>query len=108
MKKTKTVQSYKNTAKETNRSSLKNTDSGFNDRARIKDQNKKDTPKDSINSPWDFRCPQYDQRSSNFVNAGTHYGTAMRQPIGHSGNPKDEVPALPRNRVNTQQVDDLG
>lgn len=108
MKSTKTVQSYKNTAKETNRSSRKNTNSGFSDPDRIKDQNPRDFPKDSIRSPWDFSCPQYDQRSSNFVNAGTHYGIAMRQPVGHIGNPKQEVPTLPRNRVNTTQDDDLG
>lgn len=108
MKNTKTVQSYKNTAAEKNRASLKNTNSKFVDSARIKEQNKQDQPKDSVGSPWDFRCPQYDQRSSNFINAGTHYGTAMRQPVGHSGNPKSVVPALPQTRVNTQQVDDLG
>jgi len=59
-------------------------------------------------TPWDFRCPQYDQRSSNFVNAGTHYGVGHRQPVGHEGNPKSEVAALPRTRRNTLQDDDLG
>lgn len=108
MKSTKTVQSYKNTAKETNRSSRKNADSGFADPARIKDQNPKDKPVDSIKSPWDFRCPQYDQRSSNFVNAGTHYGIAMKQPIGHKGPAKQEVDTLPCHRVQTMQIDDLG
>ncbi len=108
MKNTKTVQSYKNTAKEINRSTLKNTKSGFADPDRIKDQNPNDVPKDGFRSPWDFSCPQYDQRSSNFVNAGTHYGVAMRQPVGHTGNPKADAPTLPRNRVNTTQDDDLG
>jgi len=108
MKSTKTIQSYKNTATESNRSTLKNTKSGFGDRDRIKEQNKKEQPKDGIKSPWDFRCPQYDQRSSNFINAGTHYGIAMKQPVGHEGNPKDATGYLPRSRVNTQQVDDLG
>ncbi len=108
MKKTKTVQSYKSTAKETNRSSRKTADSGFEDPARIKDQNPKDFPVNSIKSPWDFSCPQYDQRSGNFVSAGSHYGVAMRQPVGHVGNPKDEVPTLPCRRVNTMQIDDLG
>jgi hypothetical protein len=108
MKSTKTVQSYKNTAKETNRSTLKNTKSGFADPDRIKDQNPKDKPKDGVNSPWDFRCPQYDQRSSNFVNAGTHYGVGLRQPVGHTGNPKRVVDVLPQSRVNTTQDDDLG
>lgn len=108
MKSTKTVQSYKNTAAEKNRASLKNATSGFADPARIKEQNKQDQPKDSVGSPWDFRCPQYDQRSSNFINAGTHYGIAMRQPVGHEGNPKQEVDVLPRTRRNTLQDDDLG
>lgn len=108
MKSTKVVQSVKNTAKETEYSSLKNTNSGFEDPIAIKDQNKMDKPKDSFKSPWDFRCPQYDQRSSNFVNAGTHYGVGFNQPIGHKGNPKSEVPALPRTRINTLQDDDEG
>jgi hypothetical protein len=108
MKHTKTVQSYKDTAHAKNRSSLDNTRTGFADRDRIKEQNKMDNPKDSFKSMWDFRCPQYDQRSSNFVNAGTHYGIAMKQPIGHEGNPKEVVAALPRHRMNTLQDDDLG
>ena len=108
MKSTKTVQGYKNTAKDTNRSSRKNADSGFADPDRIKDQNPKDFPVNSIRSPWDFSCPQYDQRSGNFVNAGTHYGIAMRQPVGHKGKAKQEVDVLPCRRVDTMQVDDLG
>lgn len=108
MKSTKTVQSYKSTAKDKNRSTRKNTDSGFADPDRIKDQNPDDFPVNGIRSPWDFTCPQYDQRTSNFVNAGTHYGTAMKQPVGHFGNPKQEVPTLPNHRVNTTQDDDLG
>lgn len=108
MKSTKTVQSYKNTAAEKNRSTLKNTKSGFADPDRIKEQNPEDKPKDGVKSPWNFRCPQYDQRSSNFVNAGTHYGIGINQPIGHVGNPKPIVDVLPRTRMNTTQDDDLG
>lgn len=108
MKSTKTVQSVKNTAAEKNRSTLKNTRSGFEDPARIKEQNEKCEPEDGVKSPWDFRCPQYDQRSSNFLNAGTHYGLGIIQPIGHEGNPKSEVAALPRTRMNTTQDDDEG
>lgn len=108
MKATKTIQSYKNTAAETNRSTRKNTNSGFADPCRIKNQNEKDQPKDGVKSPWDFRCPQYDQRSSNFINAGTHYGIGHRQPVGHTGNPKVVVDVLPRTRMNTLQDDDLG
>lgn len=108
MKNTKTVQSYKNTAAEKNRSSLKNTKSGFSDPARIKEQNKKCMPEDGVKSPWDFSCPQYDQRSSNFVNAGTHYGVGFKTPVGHMAEAKQEVPTLPNRRMNTLQDDDLG
>jgi hypothetical protein len=108
MKQTKTVQAYKNTAAQTNRSTLKNAKSGFADPDRIKEQNPKDKPSDGVESPWDFRCPQYDQRSSNFVNAGTHYGIGHRQPVGHQDNPKQVVDVLPRTRMNTLQDDDEG
>jgi hypothetical protein len=108
MKNTKTVQSVKNTASEKNRSTLKNTKSGFTDPDRIKEQNPEDKPIDGVKSPWDFRCPQYDQRSSNFINAGTHYGVGINQPIGHTGNPKRVVDVLPQTRQNTLQDDDLG
>lgn len=108
MKSTKTVQSVKNTAAEKNRSTRKNTDSGFSDPLRIKEQNKKCQPENGVKSPWDFSCPQYDQRSSNFINAGTHYGVGVNQPIGHEGNPKSTVAALPRTRKDTLQDDDKG
>ena len=108
MKNTKTVQSYKDTAKKSNRTSKIEHKSRFPDPDRIKEQNPKDFPNDSIKSPWDFTCPQYDQRSSNFVNAGSHYGIAIRQPVGHTGNPKNEVATLPCDRVKTMQIDDLG
>ncbi len=108
MKSTKTVQSVRNTAAEKNRSSNKNTKSGFADPIKIKDQNKECLPEDGVKSPWDFSCPQYDQRSSNFVNAGTHYGIGRNQPIGHTGKPKRVVDVLPQTRRNTLQDDDLG
>ena len=82
--------------------------SGFKDPIAIKNQKPKDKPEDGKNSPWDFRCPQYDQRSSCFVNAGTHYGVGHNQPVGHSGNPKKEVPVLPKGRVNTMETDEVG
>lgn len=98
----------KNTAAAKNRSTLKDGKSTFADPARIKNQNCQDKPKEGVNTPWSFDCPQYDQRSSNFINAGTHYGVGIKQPIGHPGNPKDKVPVLPYGRVPTMQVDDLG
>lgn len=82
--------------------------SGFSDPVKIKEQRELDKPVDGKNSPWDFRCPQYDQRSSNFINAGTHYGVGHNQPVGHSGNPKQRVDVLPYGRVNTMVVDERG
>src|ERR1700728_3632625 len=106
MKSTKTIQSVKNTAAQKNRSTMENAKSGMADPIAIKNQNEPNEPKDGIKSPWDFRCPQYDQRSSSFINAGTHYGVGHRQPIGHEGNPKETVAVLPQGRKNTTQDDD--
>jgi hypothetical protein len=85
-----------------------NSKSGFADPDRIKEQREIDKPIDGKDSPWDFRCPQYDQRSSNFINAGTHYGIGINQPIGHKGNPKRTVDILPLGRVKTMRDDDEG
>ena len=82
--------------------------SGFKDPIAIKNQEPKDKPEDGKNSPWDFRCPQYDQRSSCFVNTGTHYGVGHNQPVGHSGNPKKDAPVLSKGRVNTMETDEVG
>lgn len=85
-----------------------NSKSGFSDPTRIKEQREMDKPKDGKKSPWDFRCPEYDQRSSNFVNAGTHYGVGIKQPVGHEGNPKERVSTLPYSRGQTMRVDEKG
>lgn len=87
-----------------------NAKSGFKDPIAIKEQREIDKPIDGKKSPWDFRCPQYDQRSSNFVNAGTHYGIGHRQPVGHEGNPYMQANTLPLNRksVKTTTDDDKG
>jgi hypothetical protein len=85
-----------------------NAKSGFADPDRIKYQRPQDKPKDGKKSPWDFTCPQYDQRSSNFVNAGTHYGVGIKQPVGHPGNPKRTVDVLPHGRVTTTRDDEEG
>jgi len=52
-------------------------------------------------SPWDYRCPVYDERSSYYVNAGSHYGIGHNNPVGHEGPAKQRVPTLPYGRVNT-------
>lgn len=76
---------------------------GFKDRTEIKKQDPKDKPQDSKPYPlgWDFRCPQYDQRSSCFVNTGTHYGTGIKQPVGHKGDAEMRANCLPYGKVNT-------
>lgn len=69
----------------------------FKDPIAIKKQEPKDKPMDGKPKPlgWDFRCPQYDQRSSCYINAGTYYGQGNKPPVGHRGEPKKEVPVLP-------------
>ncbi len=69
----------------------------FKDPIEIKMQQPKDKPVDGVPKPlgWDFRCPQYDQRSSCYVNAGTYYGRGHTQPVGHRGEPKQRVATLP-------------
>lgn len=85
-----------------------NSNSGFKDPISIREQRELDQPKDGKNSPWDYRCPQYDQRSSNFVNCGTHYGVGRNQPVGHTGNPTQREDVLPFGRPTTMRVDDRG
>lgn len=67
----------------------------FKDPAAIKQQMPKDKPVDGKNSPWDFTCPQYDQRTGMYVKTGTDYGTGINQPVGHKGDPKQNVDVLP-------------
>jgi hypothetical protein len=85
-----------------------NSKSGFADPIRIKEQREIDKPIDGKGIQWDFRCPQYDQRSSNFVNAGTHYGSGIKQPVGHEGNSKQRVSVMPFGRPTTVRYDDEG
>ena len=83
-------------------------DPKFKETNKIRNQRPEDKPKDGVNSPWDYRCPQYDQRSSSFVNPGTHYGVGINQPIGHTGNPKQFVDVLPQGRHTTMMDDERG
>ncbi len=75
-------------------------ESGFKDPIKVKDHKK-------MKSPWDFTCPDYDERSSCYVNAGSHYGVGHNQPVGHEGNPKTSSPMLPQGRVKTMSVDEI-
>lgn len=85
-----------------------NSKSGFSDPTIIKEQREKDEPLNGKKSPWDYICPQYDQRSSVFVNAGTHYGVAHKQPIGHEGNPKSIVDVMPMDGARSMRTDERG
>lgn len=86
-----------------------NSKSNFDEPNKIKHQREEDSPVDGKNSPWDFRCPQYDQRSSNFVQAGTHYGTGITQPVGSKRDTLMFVTALPQGRKNdTMIIDERG
>lgn len=82
--------------------------SGFSDPIAVKSQRPQDKPENGKNSPWNFSCPQYDQRSSNFVNAGQHQGVGHRTPVGREGNPKMDAPTLPRGKSKTMRDDQRG
>lgn len=82
--------------------------SGFKNPIAIKKQHPKDHPNDAKSTWWDCQQPQYDQRSSCFVNVGTHYGVGHNQPIGHIGNPKSKVDVLPSGHHNGMEVDEAG
>lgn len=58
---------------------------------------------------WQFKAPQYDERSSCYINAGDHHGVGHRQPVGHEGNPKMRVATMPFGRsIKTEKVDEAG
>lgn len=74
---------------------------GFKDPIAVKDQTKK------IKAPWNFDQPHYDERSSCYVNAGSHYGVGYRQPVGHHGDAKIDVDTLPEHRVKGMKVAEI-
>ena len=55
------------------------------------------------NKAFSFKCPDYDQRASCFVQGGTDYGTGFAQPIGSKGECKAFSDALPMGRVETMR-----
>jgi hypothetical protein len=77
---------------------------GFKDPLEIKNQKPQDQPKEGKNSPWDFRCPQYDQRSSCFIKAGTNYGIGRNSPIGKMKHTTFDT--VPEGRVKTMRIDE--
>jgi hypothetical protein len=74
--------------------------SGFHDPIAVKEGKK-------VKSPWNFDCPDYDERTSCYVNTGSHYGVGHRQPVGKKGNPLNNVPCLPKTNSNTMYTDEI-
>lgn len=56
---------------------------------------KANNPKKATHSYWQHPQPQYDERSSCFINAGTDYGVGRNSPVGSKGNPTKTAPTLP-------------
>jgi hypothetical protein len=68
-------------------------ETGFKDPIKIPEDKHK-----QMKSPWNFDQPHYDNRSSIFVNAGSHYGIGHKQPVGHKEPVKNEISTLPMDR----------
>lgn len=58
-----------------------------------------------IKSPWNFDQPCYDERSSGFINAGWNHGVGFKQPVGSKGNPKMDVPCLPKKHAQAMSIE---
>ena len=58
-------------------------------------------------SPFDYTQPPYDERSSCYVNTGSHFGVGFNNPVGHLGASKMRVDTLPFGRISTLQTDDV-
>lgn len=61
----------------------------------------------SIKSPWNFDQPCYDERTSCYINAGSHYGVGHKQPVGHEGDATSQTDMLPKGRVKTMKDDEV-
>lgn len=59
-----------------------------------------------IKSPWNYKAPPYDERSSCYINAGSHYGVGKTQPIGHDGKPKSIDSIIPRTHTSKKHESD--
>lgn len=55
-------------------------------------------------TPWNFTAPCYDERTSCYVDAGSHYGIGHKNPVGHKGAVKQRVDTMPFGRPNTMQT----
>lgn len=65
------------------------------------------TKEKTIKSPWNFDCPPYDERTSCYVNAGTHWGVGHKQPVGHKGIPATKADVLPSGRHKGMRDDEV-
>lgn len=83
-----------------------NSKSGFKDHLEVTREREIEKPTDGKKSPWDFRAPSYDQRTSSFINAGTHYGVGHNQPIGTTKHSAKY--AVPVGRHHTMRDDEKG
>lgn len=45
--------------------------------------------------PYFLKTMSYDNRSGGFIRAGQDFGTGIKQPVGHMGNPKETVDTMP-------------
>lgn len=79
--------------------------SGFKDPIAPRSQKPKDHPVDGKPTTWDFKAPQYDQRSSCFVRAGTDYGVGFKQPVGTES--VSAKSAVPYGKVDTMKIDEV-
>lgn len=71
-------------------------DLGFHDPIKPKGKEPKNQPVEGKDTPWTFKHPKYDERSSCFIPGGTHYGIGHNQPVGHEGESKQHVECFPQ------------
>jgi hypothetical protein len=55
-----------------------------------------------IESPWNFSCPVYDNRSGCSISAGTNYGVGKKTPTGTYSNKRSSP--IPMGRIDTKKV----
>jgi len=77
----------------------------FKDPIAPKKHDPKAEPKNGKTPGWDFRCPTYDRRTSEFVVAGTDYGVGHRNPEGHMGKPKEYSEVMPMSNRHAEAKD---
>lgn len=53
-------------------------------------------PKKTTHSYWQCKQPEYDARTSCYINCGTDFGVGHVNPVGHHGDAKKTVETLPQ------------